>query len=381
MSITEAHMLTMLGSANSVLLLEPPYTRLWMPQGLAKISTYVKAHGGNTYFSRATPASHHDLIVVTSLFTYDFAAVVNTLTSLQFMHPNTPVLLGGILATVGADKIQKMFPQVNIFVGISKILDTYVPDYSLDWCLDKKYTDFCWVFTQRGCPNKCGYCLVPRLEPKTYIIPNWREHFVPEKKKVILCDNNISAAPIEHQIAVFEHINEQKKHVDVNAGIDCKHVTPELAKVLGTVKFVPAGLKLAFDRIKEDGVFQEAVELLIANGVTRSAIQAYVLFNYKDTPAEANYRASECRRLKITPYPQQYTPLDTWKRDVNFIGKHWTWNLVRAFRYYWLLRGHYNHMSFDEFLRGNHDKEKSKGKVVIEPYDLEVWEKYDHKQV
>jgi hypothetical protein len=352
-----------------------------MPQGLAKISTFIKEHGGQTTFSRATKMGVFDLIVVTSLFTYDYAAVLNTLQSLRFMHPNTPVIIGGILATMGAKKINSRFPNIGIFRGISPEIDSRVADYSKNWELEgHKYDDCCWVFTQRGCVNKCGYCIVPTLEPDTYIIPNWKEHIVEQKGTVILCDNNISAAPMEHQLEVFNYLIEQGKTVDVNAGIDCKHVTPELAKILGKVKFISAGLKMAFDRIKEDGVFQEAVELLIEHGVMRSAIQAYVLFNYKDTPAEANYRASECRRMKITPYPQQYTPLNTWSRDTNFVGKHWTWNLVRAFRYYWLLRGHYNHMSFDEFLRGNHEKEKSKGKVHIEAYDLEVWERCNQKE-
>ena len=368
-------MLTRFREAKNALLLEPPYTRLWMPQGLAKIATYIQQHGGKVAFDTIVPVGDKiDLIVMTTLFTYDYSIVANTLTATRFCQPDTPVIVGGILASMGADKLLAQFPDISVYKGVSPIIDQCVPDYSIDWHLEEKYKNSCWVFTGRGCCNSCGYCIVPKLEPKSYIIPNWKKHIVAEKKQVILCDNNISATTMEHQLEVFSYLIEQEKQVDVNAGIDCKHVTPELAKILGKVKFVPAGLKLAFDRISEDGIFQEAVELLIANGVKRSAIQAYVLFNFKDTPHEANYRAAECRRMKITPYPQQYTPLKSWDRKNTHIGKNWTWGLIRAFRYYWLLRGHYNHMTLDDFIRGNHDKEKSKGKVNIDSYDLSIWE-------
>jgi hypothetical protein len=78
---------------------------------------------------------------------------------------------------------------------------------------------------------------------------------------------------------------------------------------------------------------------------------AYVLFNFNDTPSEADYRMRECVKLGIRPYPQQYEPLKEASRDKKFIGKHWTPNLVRAFRYFWLMAGIYTKTTFVEWAR------------------------------
>jgi len=100
-------------------------------------------------------------------------------------------------------------------------------------------------------------------------------------------------------------------------------------------------MRVAFDRIEEDGILQDAVKLLIKYGVNPSSILSFVLFNFNDTPQEANYRMIECLKLGIRPYPQQYTPLNCTSRDNVFIGKYWTLNLVRAFRFFWLMAGCY----------------------------------------
>jgi len=45
-------------------------------------------------------------------------------------------------------------------------------------------------------------------------------------------------------------------------------------------------MRLAFDRIEEDGIFQHAINMLKDNGVPRNAIMSYCLFNFMDTPQD-----------------------------------------------------------------------------------------------
>jgi hypothetical protein len=140
-----------------------------------------------------------------------------------------------------------------------------------------------------------------------------------------------------------------------------------MAKLFSELKFTRSGMRLAFDRIEEDGVFQNAVKLLIDAGVAKGNITSYVLFNFIDTPKEADYRMRECVKLGIRPYPQQYTPLKTLCRKDPFVGKCWTRGLVRAFRHFWLMGGYYSKYNFQNWARENPDKSK------MDKKDWEAW--------
>jgi hypothetical protein len=147
---------------------------------------------------------------------------------------------------------------------------------------------------------------------------------------------------------VCDFLTEHKKRVVFDNGFDCKHITPELAAMVGKLKFVRSGMRMAFDRIEEDGTFQKAVQMLIDGGVKKSSIMAYILYNFMDKPKDAVYRASECIRLGVRPYPQMFTPLNTTSRDKDniYVGKYWTLQLARAFRYYHLMAGIYHKQDF-----------------------------------
>lgn len=116
------------------------------------------------------------------------------------------------------------------------------------------------------------------------------------------------------------------------------------------------GLRLAFDRIEEDGIFQSAIERLKGAGVAKNNLMAYVLFNFDDTPQQAHYRFRECARMGIRPYPQQFQPLNRMSRDQKFIGRYWTANLLRHFRQYWLMAGYFNKLTFEQYVAGLGDK-------------------------
>jgi hypothetical protein len=46
-------------------------------------------------------------------------------------------------------------------------------------------------------------------------------------------------------------------------------MTDELAKGLSSLKYIGTGLRMAFDRISEDGLFQTAIERLKKAGVQK----------------------------------------------------------------------------------------------------------------
>lgn len=368
-ALTEDEMLDRLRTAKRVFLLEPDYKRKYIPLGLAKIASFVKANGGRVWFGRDYFGPPVDLICVTSLFTYDSAKVLASIRHAEKTGRGTPILAGGVYASLMPKDIkERTGGKSELFLGYSRTLDQVVPDYSMGWGIEDPWPDFSFTFTSRGCPNKCAYCSVWRIESEPWINPSWRDHVIDSKPCAMLSDNNLSATPPEHLHAVIDFLVRKKKHVIFDNGFDVKHITEDMARRLGKVKFTRSGMRVAFDRIEEDGVFQAAVEKLKAGGVPKGEILAYCLFNFTDTPQQAYYRMKECVRLGIRPYPQQYTPLNQAvdRKKKKFIGKAWTEPLVKAFRGYWLMAGVYTKYTFENWM-------KAQDKFELSPADWDAW--------
>lgn len=349
-------MIQMLKEAKKVVLIEPEYRRKYIPLGLAKIATFVKNNGGEVIFKRKYAPENEDLVCVTSLFTYQSEKVLQVLIDIEKLNKSVNVIVGGVYATLMPEDIQSKFPNVNIFKGYSKKLDLCPPDYSIDWGVEDPWNEFSFVFTTRGCPNRCPYCAVSRTEPEQWVNPNWKKHIDLAKPCVMISDNNLSSQPIEHVKEVCNFLIEHKKKVVFDNGFDCKYITPEIAELLSKIKYVGGGLRLAFDRIQDDIVFQKAIKMLLDAGIKKHSIMAYVLFNFTDTPIEAIYRANECVKLGIRPYPQMYTPLNKKDRNEVYLGKHWTKNLAGAFRFFYLMAGCYKKYGFIDWLINKNDK-------------------------
>ena len=334
MIINEKEVIDNLKKAKKVILLEPKYRHPYLALGLAKISQFVKKNGGEAIYQNDYVPQSEDLICVTSLFTYDSNKVLEALYDIYFVNKNPNVLVGGIYASLMPFNIEKQYPNVKIFRGYSKVLDMVIPDYSLNNYLIPPWNDFSYIFTTRGCKNACSYCAVPKLEKEHWINPKWKTHLNKTKQYVMVYDNNLTMQPKEHIKDVFDFFHEEDKKLLFDNGLDCKYIDQDIAKILKQAKYYRSGLRLAFDRIEDDGIFQSAIEQLLSIGIGKSNFLIYVLFNFTDTPQEAYYRMKECVRLGVRPYPQQYIPLNKTSRQPIYVGKYWTEKLVRVFRYF-----------------------------------------------
>ena len=73
------------------------------------------------------------------------------------------------------------------------------------------------TFTTRGCPRKCGFCAVPKIEGSLIELDEW-------PVKPIVCDNNILAASRKHFDNVIDKLKSLKE-VDFNQGLDARLLT------------------------------------------------------------------------------------------------------------------------------------------------------------
>jgi len=198
-----------------ILLVEPGYKNKYPPMGLMKISTYHKSKGDYVEFvkgkNKKIAEQIWDKIYITTLFTFYYHITVDTIRFYKASVLYTShIYVGGILATLMTDELKRDTGVENIIKGQLTSsamigfddnidIDALPLDYDMLEDIDYKYPagDNYFSYTTRGCPNKCSFCAVPKLEPKfktvNHIIQQIdyiNENFG-EKRNLLLLDNNI----------------------------------------------------------------------------------------------------------------------------------------------------------------------------------------------
>ncbi|MBQ3113956.1 MAG: hypothetical protein IJC05_06325 [Phascolarctobacterium sp.] len=200
-----------------VLLVEPNYKNKYPPMGLMKISTYHKSMGDEVRFVKGYDHEVDDVtwdrIYITTLFTFDFNVVVETINHYKLLVNNiNDLYVGGILASLMPDKIvaktgiNRTHILTGLFTDTSVVgdsndinVDELPLDYDMLEQIDYKYPagDNYFAYTTRGCPNHCSFCAVPILEPNFYVTNNIVEQIrktedkYGPKQHLLLLDNNV----------------------------------------------------------------------------------------------------------------------------------------------------------------------------------------------
>ncbi len=191
------------------------------------------------------------------------------------------------------------------------------------------------TFTTRGCPNRCPFCAVPRLEGDFREIPDFRP-------APVICDNNLLAASKQHLERVVDKLKVFPL-VDFNQGLEARRFTPEVADLLAGLR---CKVRFAFDRLGAETAVADAVKLCRKR--TTRDIGVYVLIGFNDTPEEARYRLEKVRGWGIRPNPMRYQPLDAAQKNA-YVAPGWTeLELARMVRYYSRLRW-LEHIPYDDF--------------------------------
>lgn len=328
-----------------VLLVEPPYERKYPPLGLMKISTYHKERGDTVRYIRSEASRFlsykPELIYITSLYTWDFDIVVRTINSFKNSFPRAEIKVGGLLASLLPEKIEEA-TGVNPHVGLLDYVESCMPDYSLFPEFDSSL-----VFSTRGCIRSCEFCIVKEHEPVFFENTRWREMIDPKKKKIVFFDNNFLASSRAHFDDVIDGLKDIGKPVDFNQGLDCRLMDEYKAKRLGEIKLKP--VRFAFDIMPQERFIRRAVALTRKH-ITDNYRQiiVYILYNFKDTPEEALYRAETVKELGATPFAMGYKPID--KIEKNHVSENWTRRQITDFGRYWNRPWLWTSLSYEEYL-------------------------------
>ena len=329
-----------------------------------KIARYHKELGDNVIFVKGKSpqlrAYRWDKVYVSTLFTFFWRETIDTISYYKNSTDSSgDVIVGGVLATILKDKLEEQFPEIKIHPGLldkkgvldkgtDAIIDKLVPDYTILEQIDYQYpaSDAYFAYYTRGCVNRCKFCAVPLIEPnfKHYInvkksILKIAEEVGP-KRDLLLLDNNILASRFfpkiirEIRSLGFEKgakLSNKFRHLDFNQGVDLRLIDEKKVELLSTTCIKP--LRIAFDHIELKEQYIKAVELAAKYGIIN--LSNYVLFNYIDTPKEfydrlrINVELNDRLGTKIYSFPMKYIPvIETDRRK--FIGKHWTWKMIRG---------------------------------------------------
>lgn len=160
-----------------------------------------------------------DIVGITTLFTFEWAITIDTINyAKQLCKDQKNVLVGGIASSIIPQEITKETGIVPIEGILDRpgmldadsdvIIDELPLDYSILNEIEYKYPtgDAYFAYMTRGCPNKCKFCAVPRVEIKyqNYIqlrqqLETAQERFG-EQRNLMLLDNNVLASECYEQI-------------------------------------------------------------------------------------------------------------------------------------------------------------------------------------
>ncbi len=299
-----------------VLLVEPEYYTRYPSLGLLKLASMHKSKGDDVQFVRGQKelAFKPQRILVTSLFTWDWPAVWRAVRYYKNMFPRSEVWLGGIYASL-LPRHAELSGADRVWEGLVPEAETLSPDYSLvpTWTSTV-------LFATRGCPRKCGFCSVPKLEGAPSISQQSIAEIIhPGHKKVIFFDNNILGLPVAKDI--FRELAELQVEVDFNQGMDVRFIDHEYAELISRMKcpFV----RMAFDYWGIRPSVERGIQLLKDHGVKGRRMVFYVLYNYVDDPQNFFERVRDLLNWGVVIYPMRYEPLCTLAKG-QYMAPKWT---------------------------------------------------------
>jgi hypothetical protein len=236
---------------------------------LMKLSAYHKARGDHV--ERWIPMVKYDRVYSSKVFTFSPE---------ELMLPEDTIKGG-----TGYGIMDELPPEV----------DAMFPDYSL-----YPNTDYAIGFLTRGCIRKCPWCIVPKKEGSIRAYRNWQEVKRPEYRDIVFMDNNVLAC--DFGIQQMENMIGQNVRIDFNQGMDARLITPEVAEIIGKLKWIRF-VRMSCDTDAMLDTVIEKIELLKQHGTKPWRVFVYLLV--QDIESAEN-RALALRSAGVDVFAQPY---------------------------------------------------------------------------
>ncbi len=338
-----------------------PYikTEIPKPKGLEDVPRAYSRYGipPEWFLDDLAAIPRPDLIIVTSLMTYWYPGVSETIKLIKEKYPDVLVLLGGIYATLcrehaqqnsGADRVITG-PAEDIILKLAEdhtgfaVKKNFSPDDTDKWpypAFDLQHAiSYIPLLTSRGCPYVCAYCASgflnkkrDRRSPESIIteIKYWHKNFM--VKDFAFYDDALLVEGSQHIIPMLEEIIASGMDICFHTpnALHIREITGKIAALMFKAGFKTVRLGLetaAFDKRSEIDSkvtideFKRAVTYLLESGFDRKQLGAYILAGLPGQSIESIEKSiTIVKKSGITPVPAYYTPIPhtaMWKKAVS----------------------------------------------------------------
>lgn len=272
---------------------------------LGKIAAWHKAQGDEVVWYEPMFTGHCDKVYMSKVF--NFSQDIDYI--------------------IDADEIIKGGTGYDVTSQLPEEIDRMQPDYSIYPLLPK---DIAYGFLTRGCPNKCSWCVVPKKEGGVKPYMDIDEIATPQRRNIVLMDNNILAAG-DYALEQLQKIIDRGYRVDFNQALDARLVNDENARLLAKIRWIDCRIRFGCDTPAQIRDCERAMELINSYGY-KGQYFLYTMLNnnFKECYERINYwwkknqaLVAEHHKSKVYPYAQPYRDpfnpqklIPQWQKDL-----------------------------------------------------------------
>lgn len=319
-----------------------PKTALPRPYVLKDVPRQFSRYGADWKRARDVLLSIYpgpDLILVTSLMTYWYPGVISCIRLLKEVFPGTPVIMGGIYATLcyehalnsGADMVisgplerPDNWKKLWALLGQDQVP---IPE-DAGMKPDTSYyarPDFSIIMTSRGCPFKCPYCASSKLYPRfrqadpRLITEQVHQEYERGVRDFSFYDDALLIDPESVLYPFLEYIIDNDLGLRLHApnALHIRYLTPKTCRLLKKAGLVTIRLGLEttdfsnrLDSKLGPGEWHRGISNLLKAGFVREEVVVYILAGLPgQTRHELKISVRECLKMGLRPELNYYSPI------------------------------------------------------------------------
>lgn len=322
------------------------------PPRLRNVPRHYKRYGISVdeFSSRLKNLMPFNIVLVTSIMSYWYPGVQETLKRIRETAGNVPIILGGIYPTLYREHAARYSGADTVYSGpldlrLLSLLGDFdvrvhasrqpVPYPELRFYPDQPFVP---LLTSTGCPYRCTYCASGLLHSgyaRRPVDDVFNEIYGFAKRGItdfVFYDDALLFDADHHLKPLLENI--VRKHIDVRFhapnGMHARFIDDELALLMRAAGFRTIRLSLeTIDPVRQQQTgakvviadLEKAVKLLHSKGFTKKELGAYLMYGLPgQTLGEVQEGINFLKKLDVTVHLSEFSPIKgtpAWDHLVN----------------------------------------------------------------